>query len=169
MTVEDFDLLGRAELHAGLTACCGARRWVEAMLAARPFGDLEGLHARAEEAADRLDRADWLEAFSHHPRIGDLAALRARFGARSGGWSEGEQEGMARTSEEVIVALGEGNRRYEERFGHLFIVCATGKSAAEMLALLEARLANDPDVELRIAAAEQRKITRLRLDKLLAS
>ena len=109
--------------------------------------------------------ADWLEAFAAHPRIGDLDALRKKF-ASTANWCAGEQAGVAAADEAVLTALADGNRAYEARFGYIFIVCATGKSAAEMLAILTARLANDPEVELKVATAEQAKITRLRLEKL---
>lgn len=171
MTVAELEALGRVDpeaLRTKLAACCGARRWVDAILARQPWGDREGLLAAAEAAAETLERDDWLEAFAHHPRIGDVDALRRRFGVRAGGWSEGEQAGMASADDDVVERLAAGNRRYEERFGYLFIVCATGKSAAEMLAILERRLPHDPATELAVAAAEQRKITQLRLEKLLA-
>ena len=113
-----------------------------------------------------LGEPEWREAFAHHPRIGDMASLRARF-ASTAGWAADEQRGAAQATEETLAALARGNRVYEERFGCIFIVCATGKSAAEMLALLEARLGNDPEHEMRMAADEQMKITRLRLEKLL--
>lgn len=146
--------------------CCGSRAWIDAMLAARPFADRASLFAAAERAAERLERADWLEAFAHHPRIGDVAALREKF-ASTAAWAGAEQGGAAGAPEAVLEALVRGNRAYEARFGYIFIVCATGKRADEMLALLESRLPNDPVTELAIAAAEQRKITRLRLEKLL--
>ncbi|MEM1180083.1 MAG: 2-oxo-4-hydroxy-4-carboxy-5-ureidoimidazoline decarboxylase [Acidobacteriota bacterium] len=166
--------LDDAELRSKLTACCGSTRWVDAMVDSvrRGLGGPSGLsradiHLFAEHAADVLERQDWLEAFSHHPQIGDVDALRERFGARSGAWSEDEQAGMAGAADDVIERLADGNRRYRERFEYLFIVCATGKGAAEMLELLESRLENDPATELQIAAGEQRKITRLRLAKWL--
>jgi 2-oxo-4-hydroxy-4-carboxy-5-ureidoimidazoline decarboxylase len=113
-----------------------------------------------------MERADILEAFSHHPEIGgDLDALRARF-PTTAAWSTSEQSAVTDADRETLEALRDGNAAYRERFGHLFIVCATGKSAQEMLALLRARLANDPEAELRVAAAEQARITRLRLEKL---
>ncbi len=152
-----------------LSACCGAGRWIDVMLRQRPWKAPQEFYAAAENAGDALSREDWLEAFTHHPRIGDVEALRERFGARSGSWSEGEQAGMAQVGESVLERLAEGNRLYEERFGFLFIVCASGKSASEMLALLEARLGNDPSQEWRVAAGEQRKITQLRLRKMLSS
>jgi 2-oxo-4-hydroxy-4-carboxy-5-ureidoimidazoline decarboxylase len=136
------------------------------MLARRPFGDREALIRHAREVWATMAREDLLEAFAHHPRIGaDLDALRDRFAATRD-WSAGEQAAVREASEETLVALRDGNLAYERRFGHIFIVCATGKSAGEMLALLEARLDNEPDRELSIAAAEQMKITEIRLDKI---
>ena len=164
---EALDRLEMAELEARLLACCGSARWVASMAARRPFDDQDTLLQAAEDAADELSRDDWLEAFSHHPRIGDVEALRERFGRRSGSWSQGEQAGLDGTSTDVLQRLAAGNQSYDERFGWIFLVCASGKSAAEMLELLEARLGNEPDEEFAIAMGEQRKITRLRLMKLI--
>ena len=162
-----IDALSDVEAREALTRCCGASRWVEGMLARRPFGTRDALYTAADEVWAGVERADVLEAFEHHPRIGaDLAALREKFAATES-WSAGEQSSVVGADERVLEALRDGNVAYEARFGHIFIVCATGKSAAEMLALLEARMGNDPDEELRIAAGEQAKITRIRLDKLL--
>lgn len=160
-----LDAMSEAEARAALTRCCGASRWVEGMLRSRPLGDAPIERARAVWAT--MERADVLEAFEHHPRIGaDLAKLREKFAATKD-WSAGEQAGAAAADEATLERLRDGNVAYEARFGHIFIVCATGKSAAEMLALLEARMDNDPDDELAVAAAEQMKITELRLHKLL--
>jgi 2-oxo-4-hydroxy-4-carboxy-5-ureidoimidazoline decarboxylase len=159
-----LNALPAGEARAALLRCCGSPRWAEAMQRSRPFHDAEELRSAAEQIWQGLGRRDWLEAFGQHPRIGDGAALRARF---EGSWSVGEQEGAARAGEDVLEALAEGNRQYEARFGRTFIVCATGKSAAAMLSLLRERLANDAETELRIAAEEQGKITRIRIDKLL--
>jgi 2-oxo-4-hydroxy-4-carboxy-5-ureidoimidazoline decarboxylase len=154
------------DLRATLARCCGARRWVEGMTAARPFASEAALYAAAERVWAALGRADYLEAFAQHPRIGeDVAALRARF-PRTAGWAQGEQAGVASADEPTLLALAANNGRYFERFGYIFIVCASGKSAAEMADLLAARLENAPDVELAIAAREQARITRLRLEKL---
>ncbi len=153
-----------------LLACCGSRRWADRMLAERPFASVEALHAHAERIWRELGPEDWLEAFAAHPKIGERAAVPATGGSadRTAGWSAEEQSGTANAATATIDRLAAANRAYEERFGFIFIVCATGKSAAEMLALLEARIGNEPRRELEIAAAEQGKITRLRLDKLLA-
>ena len=166
MTLDQLDRLDEASAHAALERCCGARRWVEQVCAARPFRDRAALEASAERAFEGLERADWLEAFAHHPRIGDLASLRAKY-TSTAAWAGEEQRGAAAAGAETLAALAAGNRAYEERFGYVFIVCATGKNAAEMLASLRARLANAPEREIRIAADEQKKITRLRLSRLL--
>jgi 2-oxo-4-hydroxy-4-carboxy-5-ureidoimidazoline decarboxylase len=164
--LEWLNNLPKDEAQAALRRCCGSTRWAREVTARRPFADREALFAAASGVWGRLDREDWLEAFSHHPKIGDVERLRERFAATAT-WSEGEQAGVSGADEEVLEGLAEGNRAYEERFGWIFLVCATGKPAAEMLALLRARLPNEPEAELRIAAGEQDKITRLRLDKLL--
>lgn len=149
-----------------LLRCCGSTRWVAAMAARRPFVTNAALMSAADEESARLTRDDLLEALAHHPRIGaSLDELRAKYGSTAT-WAAGEQAGATAASDATLEALRAGNARYEARFGHVFVVCATGKSANEMLALLEARLGNDPDTELRVAAAEQAKITRIRLEKL---
>jgi 2-oxo-4-hydroxy-4-carboxy-5-ureidoimidazoline decarboxylase len=164
-----LDVLSPERLEEELLHCCGARRFAEGMLARRPFGTFEGLFAAADAAERTFAAEDWLEAFSHHPRIGDARALRLKFAsAQSKSWSRGEQAGVAGADDAVLEALAAGNTAYEARFGYLFIVCATGKSAAEMLEILDRRLNNDPAGELAVAAGEQKKITRLRLQKLLA-
>jgi 2-oxo-4-hydroxy-4-carboxy-5-ureidoimidazoline decarboxylase len=162
-----LDGLDEEAAAAAFRRCCGSRRWAQAMVRGRPYADEPALLAAAERAFAPLERADWLEAFSHHPRIGDRASLEARFPATAG-WSESEQGGVGGAAEDVLEGLLRGNGEYEARFGHIFIVCATGRSAAEMLALLRRRLPNDAARELEIAAAEQRKITAIRLKRLLA-
>jgi 2-oxo-4-hydroxy-4-carboxy-5-ureidoimidazoline decarboxylase len=166
MTLDELNSLPELEARSALERCCGAQAWVAAMCAARPFRDAADLEQASARAEAGLGRADWLEAFAHHPRIGDREALRRRF-AMTAAWASDEQRGAASASEATLAALERGNRAYEERFGYGFIVCATGKSADEMLVLLESRLGNAADDELAIAAGEQRKITRLRLEKLL--
>jgi len=167
-SLDELNTLSSAEAALALRRCCGAARWVERMLALRPYASAEDLLEKAEQAAARLKREDWLEAFTHHPRIGDMDRLRERFGSTAA-WSSGEQSGVNAAAEQTLLALKEGNDAYFEKFGYIFIVCATGKTAGEMLTLLQARLPNSPDAELPLAAAEQRKITRIRLEKLLAS
>jgi OHCU decarboxylase len=149
-----------------LASCCGSLSWVRTMLARRPFGSREELLAAADAVWLSLQPSDWLEAFSHHPRIGEHAGATQQPGSGES-WSAGEQARMREASDPVRASLAEVNRRYEERFGYIYIVCATGKTAEEMLDMARARLANDPDTELATAAREQQKITRIRLEKLL--
>ncbi len=161
-----LDGLPPEEAADALRRCCGSRRWVDGMVAARPFGSDDRVFTVAERVWDRATPTDVREAISHHPEIGaDLDALRRRF-ATTATWSEGEQSGMQGADEATILALRDGNLQYKAKFGHVFVVCATGKSAEEMLTLLRVRLRNEPERELDIAAIEQGKITRLRLEKL---
>lgn len=163
-----LNAMSTPEAKQALERCCGSSRWVEGMLARRPFASLEALFRDAEAVWAALERADFLEAFSHHPQIGaDPAELAKRF-ARTATWSSSEQARVHEATPLTIQELVTGNARYLERFGFIFIVCASGKSAEEMLGLLEARIDNEPERELSIAAAEQAKITRLRLEKLAA-
>jgi 2-oxo-4-hydroxy-4-carboxy-5-ureidoimidazoline decarboxylase len=145
---------------AALLRCGGSARWVERMMERRPFASQGDLHAAADEAWVGLDRADYLEAFARHPRLGADVARRPER------WSAEEQSGVTRADEATLEALRAGNAAYEARFGFVFLVCATGKGAAEVLGLLERRMGNDPETELGVAAAELAKITRLRLEKL---
>ena len=160
---QELDAAAAADAHATLSACCGSSRWTGRMLARRPFGSREALLMAAREEWWALSPEDWLEAFSHHPRIGDRAELAARFPATHH-LSAREQTAVAEATETVLTALADANQAYVDRFGFIFIVCATGKTANEMLELLRERLPNDRDTELRIAAEEQAKITELRLD-----
>lgn len=145
-----------------LERACGSSRWVSRMLGRGGFATHEAMLAAAREEWFALDESDWLEAFSHHPKIGDRAALAARFPSTHD-LSAKEQSAVGSAHADVINALAEGNEAYLARFGFIFIVCATGKSAEEMLQLLRDRLPNDRATELRIAAEEQSKITALRL------
>jgi len=152
------------EARQGLLRCCGSQRWAEGMLQSRPFADDASVFEVAEAVWKDLSEEDWLEAFSHHPRIGERK-LSTRAPAETRQWASQEQAGAARASAQTQEDLEEGNRIYEERFGHVFLICATGLSAPAMLASLRQRLGNDPETELGIAAGEQAKITRLRLQK----
>ncbi|MFW6039726.1 MAG: 2-oxo-4-hydroxy-4-carboxy-5-ureidoimidazoline decarboxylase [Gemmatimonadota bacterium] len=140
-----------------LRRCCGSERWASEMAARRPFGSDAALFVAAEDVWWDLEPDDWLEAFAAHPRIGERGG---------GAWSAEEQAGMGDASRRLEAEIREGNRAYEAKFGHVFLICATGLTAAEMAAALDRRLDNDPEAELRIAAAEQAKITKLRLGKL---
>jgi len=148
---------GAAE--AELLDCCRSRRWAAEVAAGRPYPTPDTLHAAADAAWWRLDAADWDEAFAAHPRIGERD--------RAGAAARREQAGVAGAPAATLAALADGNRRYEARFGRVFLVCATGRSAGDLLAELERRLGNDPETELRVAAGEQAAITRLRLERLL--
>lgn len=165
-TLEKLNALPAADATAELLKCCGSTRWAQRMSGARPFRNAEALLETADRIWWKLDATDWLEAFRSHPKIGETKAA-ASVSAESRRWSEGEQAGTRGASQSSLDALAEDNRVYENRFGYIFIVCATGKSTEEMLQLLRARLSNDPEIELRIAAEEQRRITNLRLQKLL--
>ena len=151
-----------------LATCCGAPAWVAALNQQFPFATAAALLAAADRVWYGLAEADWRAAFAHHPKIGDVDALREKFAAAAA-WAAGEQGAVRQASEATLGALAAGNAAYEQRFGYIFIVCATGKTAEKMLALLRARLANAPADEIRIAMGEQAKITRLRLEKLLAA
>ena len=156
------------EAAAEFLKCCGSARWARAMTEGRPFVDEQTLLESADRVWRGLGREDWLEAFRSHPKIGERKAARETGeGARR--WAEQEQSGTRDAGPEVLDELAAANREYEEKFGHIFIVCATGKSAAEMLALLRQRIDNDPGTELSVAAEEQRRITQLRLKKSLES
>jgi OHCU decarboxylase len=146
--------------------CCGSRRWASRMVEERPFESLAHLNETAERLWWSLDPQDWLEAFRSHPRIGEKKAA-AVASEQSKRWSEAEQAGVNNAGNETLQQLADLNRQYEERFGYIFIVCATGKTSEEMLAILRDRLGNDPNEELRHAAGEQAKITALRLRKLI--
>ena len=146
--------------------CCGSQRWAQIMATARPFHSLDEMLARADEVWWELSQPDWLEAFHAHPKIGEKKAATAQTVAAQK-WSAQEQSGVAQAGPQTISELAERNREYEERFGFIFIVCATGKSSEEMLAIINQRVQNDRATELRAAALEQSKITRLRLEKLL--
>ena len=160
-----LNALNPPEARAALLTCCHSDRWADSLVARRPFESESALLVTADAVWNELEPSDHREAFAGHPRIGDLDALRTRFAATAA-WAEREQAGASTADEATLQALAEGNRAYEDRFGHIFIVCATGKTADEMLSLLQARLTNDPATEHPIAAAEQAKITRLRLGKL---
>ncbi len=167
-SLDELNRSSQENAHSALLRCCGASRWVAQMLERRPWKSQSALYSDADEFWGGMGREDILEAFTHHPRIGaDLDALRRKF-ATTASWSGAEQSGVSTANEEVLVALRDGNCAYEEKFGYIFIVCATGKSASEMLDILNRRLSHEPESELEIAAGEQAKITRIRLEKLLA-
>ncbi|HEX9917637.1 MAG TPA: 2-oxo-4-hydroxy-4-carboxy-5-ureidoimidazoline decarboxylase [Pyrinomonadaceae bacterium] len=158
-----------AEAETELLKCCGSTAWARAVAARRPFGDAHELLKAAEEIWWSLSERDWLEAFAAHPRIGGRERAARAQHRQAEGWSEQEQSGARDAAQATLDELAAANRAYEDKFGYIFIVCATGKTADEMLGLLYARLPNVADAELRVAAAEQHKITSLRLEKLLTT
>ena len=156
--LDRLNAMSSADAESELLACCGSRAWAHRMAGSRPFRNAVDLQEKSAPIWQSLGREDWLEAFAAHPRIGE----------KGGRWSQQEQAGTRGAAVKTFVELAVANHEYESRFDHIFIVCATGKSAEEMLGLLRARLDNDPETELRVAAEEQRKITNLRLERLLA-
>lgn len=154
------------EAEAELLKCCGSRAWARRLIAERPFADLDDLIAKSERVWWSLPPDDWLEAFHSHPKIGEQKAA-AKVAAAARQWSADEQSGIRHAAQQIVDALAQLNTEYEAKFGYIFIVCASGKSSEEMLAILRERLGNELGEELRNAAAEQAKITQLRLRKLL--
>ena len=144
--------------------CCGSSKWADFMARGRPFADLNEIVRRAQENFDTLAGDDWKEAFAAHPRIGEAHVRGSEHAQR---WAQEEQSAAAISSLETERKLQQGNEEYYSRFGYIFIICATGKSADQVLASLGGRLKNDPAAELQIAANEQRKITLLRLQKIM--
>ena len=163
-----LNLLTDDEATKELLQCCGSKRWASATATGRPYDTLEILLATSNDIWCSLDRSDWLEAFRSHPKIGEKKAA-GKVSAQSQQWSGQEQSGIDAASNETVSSLAALNEAYEQKFGFIFIVCATGKTSDEMLTALRGRLQHDVDAELPIAAAEQSKITELRLKKLLTS
>ncbi len=164
--LERLNSLAANEAEAEFGKCCGSTNWARRLIAERPFANGDDLIAVSDRIWWSLQPDDWLEAFSNHPKIGEGKVARATAGEAQK-WAEQEQSDTRNAAEETLHSLAELNRRYEEKFGYIYIVCATGKTSEEMLAILRKRLNNDPDTELRIAAREQSRITKLRLRKLL--
>lgn len=165
MRLDELNALDAATAERELLRCCGSARWARLMADARPFPSVDAMLAKGDAVWRSLGPADWLEAFAAHPRIGDKSGGS---GKERRDWAAQEQAGVGTASHSVRDRLADANRRYEARFGYIFIVCATGRRAEGMLAMLERRLTNHPDAELPIAAEEQREITRLRIAKLVS-
>jgi len=166
MSLEYLNALSAAEAANEFLKCCGSKRWADAMTRRRPYPNLEDLTLTANKIWWSLEQSDWLEAFRSHPQIGGKKAADA-VSQQAQKWSTQEQSAVQTATQQTLDSLADLNRQYEAQFGFIFIVCATGKSADEMLALLRARLPNDIPTELRIAATEQAKITEIRLKKLV--
>lgn len=165
--VERINQAEKAEAESMFRDCCGSARWTSLMAAARPFASGKELMHTASAIWNDLETPDWLEAFSAHPMIGQTNPAPAQQ-AQSAEWSSGEQAGMNSSNDLLRQELFTANRAYYEKFGFIFIICATGKSAEEMLELCRARFGNDRETEIAIAAAEQQKITEIRLRKLIS-
>jgi 2-oxo-4-hydroxy-4-carboxy-5-ureidoimidazoline decarboxylase len=159
-TLAAFNSAAGDAATASVAACCASGAFVRAIVAGRPYADVAAVLAAADAAFARLDDDDVAEAVAAHPRIGAPAAA---------GWSRDEQSGALAAAADVSRALAEGNQAYQQRFGHVFLICATGLTAEQMLAALRARLQNDFSSERLVVARELRKITMLRLEKLLGA
>lgn len=164
-TLRAWNAADESTAMAAMIACCGARRWAAQMAALRPIGSVPELSAAADRVWSEMAWADWLEAFACHPRIGER--MNAHASAKSAEWSRQEQSSAGSAEQKVLAELAEQNTRYEQQFGFTYVVCATGKSTEEMLAILNRRLTNDREAELREAAEQQRQIMQIRLGKWL--
>ncbi|HET9895340.1 MAG TPA: 2-oxo-4-hydroxy-4-carboxy-5-ureidoimidazoline decarboxylase [Streptosporangiaceae bacterium] len=160
LSLDELNVLAPVGIQGALAACCAAPAWVSSMTAGRPYASADSMCARSDAAVTALTEADLRAALEGHPRIGERAG-------RS--WSRQEQAGVFAADDELRQALAKGNAEYEERFGHIYLVCATGRSGSELLAFLRERLANEPEAEWRIVATELAKINRIRLRKLLGT
>lgn len=167
-SLSDLNVLPPHAAEPLLAACCGAPAWVKAMLDRRPFASVDEMLSASDDVCARLSADQWMAAFAHHPRIGEQSAAEPVSDAARR-WSEGEQSASASSDDDLRRELSEAQRRYELRFGYIFIICASGRSAAEILGELRARMHNSPYAELRAAGEEQRRITRLRLEKLVGA
>lgn len=167
MTLQHFNTLTPQHQKEELFKCCGCTNWVQQLSQKFPFASIEEVKAESDKIWFSCNKEHWLEAFSHHPKIGDVKSLERKF-ASNAQWASGEQASINSASQIVLKELKELNDAYELKFGYIFIVCATGKSAEEMLVLLKQRLQNNAAGEMKIAAIEQNKITHLRIEKLFA-
>ena len=165
MTIAEFDHLPDEKKKELLLKCCGSSAWVNKMLTVFPVEDLVELLEFSEEKWNECTIEEQREALEQHPKIGDINSLKEKF-ANTANWAAGEQSGVNNANEDVLQELAKGNDAYQDKFGFIFIICATGRSAEEMLGDLKERINNSKDQEIKIAAAEQLKITKLRLEKL---
>ena len=165
MNLEDLNHCDIKQAHIELLKCCSSSQWTEKMLAVRPYNSVSHLLELAGQIWSDLGEVDYLEAFAAHPKIG--ASKPPDNAKNTESWTSKEQAGMMSADEQTKLKLKTENQKYAEKFGYIFIVCATGKSASEMLELLRTRLENSPETELKIATGEQMKITNLRLNKML--
>jgi 2-oxo-4-hydroxy-4-carboxy-5-ureidoimidazoline decarboxylase len=165
MNIDELNSLNKAAAVEAFGSCCTSHKWISAMEQGRPFKDVADAHQAALDAWVDCSDSDFLQAFEGHPKIGDVSSLRKKY-ANTKGLASNEQRGVNVANEKTLQALSDGNNEYDEKNGFIFIVYATGKSAEEMLDILNSRLLNDRATELKSAAVEQSKITALRIDKL---
>lgn len=168
LDIEQLNALSENDARSAFMQCCTASRWVELMVESRPYTDAAACQEIALSHWANMSEGDYLEAFEGHPKIGDLNSLRGKY-RNTKGLASAEQSAVSKADEVTITRLAESNTDYEAQNGFIFIVCASGKSAADMMSILEARLKNSRTEELSIAASEQAKITAIRIDKLLSS
>ncbi len=166
MSLEKINTLSHEEAFKAFTRCCGSHNWVNKMISSRPFKSINETIEISENIWNSLNEKDWLEAFEHHPLIGDIDSLKEKYSS-SKILAEREQAGVNEASILTITELSKFNADYLKKFGFIFIVCATGKSADEMLSIIKERIKNDPVTEIKTAMKEQGKITKLRLEKIL--
>jgi 2-oxo-4-hydroxy-4-carboxy-5-ureidoimidazoline decarboxylase len=165
LNIQLLNAQSSAQLFIDLEKCCGSSEWIKKVIDARPFIHRENLFQISDDIWAKLNEDDYLEAFTHHPQIGDIESMKKKF-TSTANWAENEQKGSNQASIEVLSALKIANQKYLVKFGFIFIVCATGKTAQQMLDLLNQRMPNDRESEIQIAALEQNKITHLRIEKL---
>ncbi|HTA62497.1 MAG TPA: 2-oxo-4-hydroxy-4-carboxy-5-ureidoimidazoline decarboxylase [Bacteroidia bacterium] len=166
MTIQELNNLNADKTFEEFFKCCGSTTWAKQLATKKPFESKTSLLHNSDWIWQNCTVRDGLEAFTRHPKIGDLKSLEKKF-ASTKDWAGGEQAGVNTAAQNTLVALAKGNEAYLKKFGYIFIVCATGKTAEEMLALLNVRLTNTPDIEIKIAMGEQNKITHIRLEKLI--
>ena len=166
MTLSELNDAPLEVVKPALLRCCGSTFWAKNVFYSRPFESKSDLISKSDHSWSLCTEADALEAFRHHPKIGSIESLEKKF-ASTASWAENEQQSVKEANRETLVKLSKGNQEYEDKFGYIFIVFATGKTAGEMLEILELRLKNSPEDEILIAMEEQNKITKLRLEKLI--
>ena len=166
MTIKELNILSTNDAFIVFEKCCVAGQWINEMIRSRPYNKIQDVFTASEKAWSNCNKSDYLEAFKGHPKIGDISSLSKKY-VNTSDIAANEQSGVSVANNDVIKRLAIGNQEYEDKFGYIFIVCATGKTAQEMLSLLEERIVNDASTELGIAAGEQHKITTIRLEKIL--
>ena len=166
MSLEKINNAARKDAVTLFSKCCGSESWINKMISSRPFNTREELFEKSAEIWYSLEPADWKEAFEHHPKIGDLNSLKEKYSITKS-IAANEQSGIDNADDSILRELSALNEEYEKRFGYIFIVCATGKSADEMLSVLKLRIRKSPETEIKSAMEEQNKITKIRLEKIL--